>query len=124
MKLLFDENFEQSIVEHFRTLGHDVVAAGVDDPGIADAAILARARYERRIVITNDLDFGTLIYRHQLAAAGIILMRLPGIAIHVKQATLVRLFEQSVTHLPSSFTVVSRHGIRIRPIPSLKRHSS
>jgi len=43
---------------------------------IEDHEVLEIARAEDRILITNDKDFGELIYRQQLEHTGVILFRL------------------------------------------------
>jgi predicted nuclease of predicted toxin-antitoxin system len=55
-----------------REYGHDVVWTGdwTDDPG--DAAILAIAHQERRILITIDKDFGKLAVLERQPHSGII----------------------------------------------------
>jgi len=60
MKVLLDSCLSGKTAEMLRTAGHDVVWVGnwPADPG--DAAILARARAERRILVTLDKDFGEL----------------------------------------------------------------
>ena len=57
MKVLLDSCLSGKTAEMLRTAGHDVVWVGnwPADPG--DAAILARARAERRILVTLDKDF-------------------------------------------------------------------
>lgn len=60
-------------------LGHDVVWSGSwpKDPG--DAAILAAAHSEQRILVTLDKDFGELATLHGLPHSGII--RLTGFRV-------------------------------------------
>lgn len=60
MKVLLDSCLSGKTAEMLRTAGHDVVWVGnwPADPG--DAAILARARAERRILVKLDKDFGEL----------------------------------------------------------------
>ena len=43
----------------------------------SDEEVLALARAEGRIVISEDKDFGALVFRRKLPHAGVLLLRLP-----------------------------------------------
>lgn len=94
MKLLLDSCLSGKAASELRGSGHDVVWAGEwpADPG--DAAILARARDEGRILVTLDKDFGELAVVHGEPHCGI-----------------VRLVDCSVTRQAATCTLVlARHG--------------
>lgn len=114
MKLLFDENFEQSVVKHFRSLGHDVKYVGDNYAGTADEEILAIALREKRIVITNDLDFGQLIFQELRPHGGVIMFRLTDQSIEMKIRVLELVVARHGQKLPGTFTIVDRRGVRIR----------
>src|SRR5215471_7150915 len=72
MKLLLDACVWGRAKSPLEAAGHDVVWAGdwTEDPG--DAAILARACAENRILVTLDKDFGELAVLHDAPHRGII----------------------------------------------------
>ena len=47
-------------------LGHDVLSAREIDPRATDEALLALANRERRVLITEDKDFGELVFVRRL----------------------------------------------------------
>ena len=49
-------------------------------PGITDAEVLNLANNESAILLTSDKDFGELIFRLHRIAAGVVLIRLFGLA--------------------------------------------
>ena len=63
MKLLRDANVGRRVADALRQAGYDVerIAADINSP--ADEAILAYAYRKRRIVVTEDRDFGELAVR-------------------------------------------------------------
>src|SRR5690242_15775539 len=78
MKFLLDENVEARIAGFLTTAGHDVTTIGQDYPhALTDHAVLALAHAEQRILITNDRDFGELIFHQHLPHNGVIYFRLP-----------------------------------------------
>jgi predicted nuclease of predicted toxin-antitoxin system len=76
MKFLVDESTGQSVATYLDRAGYDVVSVADIMPSARDEDILHRAVLEDRIVVTNDKDFGELIYRGGGAHRGIILLRL------------------------------------------------
>ena len=52
--------------------GHDVLSALDVDPTASDDELLAIASTQRRVVVTEDKDFGELVFVHRRPHAGII----------------------------------------------------
>lgn len=77
MRFLVDRCAGRRLAEWLRGQGHDVREARelLPDPG--DAVLLRMAAEERRILVTIDTDFGTLVYLAGASHAGII--RLPDV---------------------------------------------
>jgi len=75
MRLLVDNCVPASVAEWLGQEGHEVLHASElgADPG--DAALLRIAEERGLVVVTNDTDFGALIFRDRLPHAGLI--RLP-----------------------------------------------
>ena len=49
------------------SLGHDVVSAQDTDPGASDETVLALALHDQRVLITEDKDFGELVFVRRLS---------------------------------------------------------
>ena len=75
MRILVDENTAGAVVAELRRRGHDVIWVATDMPGARDEDIAARARRERRVVVTNDLGYGRRAVLGQLPS-GVLLIRL------------------------------------------------
>ena len=76
MKFLADECCDGELVNELRADGHDVVFVPETMMGSKDEEILSYAYQESRILITEDKDFGQLVYRLKLPTHGIILIRI------------------------------------------------
>jgi len=46
-------------------------------PGLADEDVLARAVADNRIFLTEDRDFGQLVFASNASSCGVILIRFP-----------------------------------------------
>ncbi len=72
VKLLVDSCVAGAVTRRLRADGHDVLAMVEHPPDPGDAAILARAVAEDRIIVTIDSDFGTLVFRDGATRVGVL----------------------------------------------------
>lgn len=115
MRFLLDESAEFRIAAFLKGEGHDVTTIAHDYAGsLTDQEVLTIASSEQRILITNDRDFGELIFRRKLAHAGVIYFRLPlSSTVDDKIDWLKRLLVSHQDRL-DRFLVVTPRGIRVR----------
>ena len=102
----------------FAAAGHDVVYAKEVLPGKPDEVVLTTAFDEDWYLLTEDKDFGELVYRLALPARCVILLRLDPTDSAFKMARLTRLFETKADRLAGSFVVVEPSRFRIRDLKS------
>ena len=75
MNLLADESYAGPVIRALLEAGHDVVAIAEVAKGATDEQVLERALNEKRVLITEDRDFGELVYARGRSSAGVILVR-------------------------------------------------
>jgi Domain of unknown function (DUF5615) len=63
------------VILALREAGHDVLAIAEFAKGVSDDQVMERAIRERRVVITEDRDFGELVYARGSNSAGIIFVK-------------------------------------------------
>jgi len=116
IKFLIDENVGYSVIEYLREKGFDTKSVRELFPSRDDIFIIEKAYKEKRIIITNDKDFGSLIFRSNQPAPAIILLRFkdesPGLKIKAIKTILTLSEEKVLNH----FIVASEGKIRIRPL--------
>ncbi|MFQ6028644.1 MAG: DUF5615 family PIN-like protein, partial [Dehalococcoidia bacterium] len=71
-----DECTGPNVARWLAETGHDVYFLRSDERGLADDEILLRAVEADRVLITNDKDFGEMIFRQRQRHRGVILLRL------------------------------------------------
>jgi hypothetical protein len=115
MRFLLDESAELRIAAFLRLAGHDVTSIAEDHPrSIPDHEVLGIANAEQRILITNDRDFGELIFHQRHPHQGVIYFRLPlDTGAEEKIDWLDRLLRDHSVRM-TEFVVISRSGIRFR----------
>jgi predicted nuclease of predicted toxin-antitoxin system len=77
MRFLADESCDFRVVRALRAAGHDVVAVPEVATGTEDSAVIEMAVHEARIFVTEDRDFGQLVYAAAKPTRGVILLRFP-----------------------------------------------
>src|SRR5258707_5330955 len=76
MRILADENCDRLIVVALREAGHDVRYVAEGDAGESDNELVRLAIAQKRVLLTDDLDFGRLAELEERRPPAIILMRL------------------------------------------------
>lgn len=116
MKFLVDESVEYSVVSFLRSLGYDTHSVSEQSPSLEDKSVLSIAYDEKRILITNDKDFGKLIHRIKLSHRGVILFRLWKEDGDSKIKRLKLLLDKFSNKLPNLFVVITENKVRFRKI--------
>src|SRR5438128_1671619 len=114
MRFVIDESADARLAAHLTRLGHDVTLIARNyRPGLPDQEVLAIARREERILITDDRDFGELIFRQQHPHAGVIYFRLSTTLLEIRIARLDLLLTSHLEQL-DQFLVVTDRNVRVR----------
>jgi predicted nuclease of predicted toxin-antitoxin system len=89
VRFLADESCDFAVVTALRRAGHNVTAVVEINPGAEDDVVLALARSEGRVLLTEDKDFGVLASAGGRDTAGVVLIRFPaGVRSSLGQAIL------------------------------------
>ena len=113
MRFLVDECTGPKVANWLKDQGHDVYSAYEKARGSDDETILKIANKNNYILITNDSDFGELIFRHKKPHKGIILLRLDDSRPDNKIAVLDKLIKSYEESLNNNFVVVTEKKLRI-----------
>jgi predicted nuclease of predicted toxin-antitoxin system len=116
MRFLADECCDAALVDALRGDGHDVLYAIESLRGATDDDLLTRAVSEHRILLTEDKDFGELVYRLRRPAHGIVLLRFAVGDRALKVPRLRYLLEQEAERLPGAFVVLEVDKVRVRSL--------
>ena len=86
--------------------------------GAADCDIMMLARTENRILITEDYDFGALIFGDQRPPPpGLIHLVLDGMTLAERDAKFAAEASNLLAAAPGQVVVFSRRPMRLRPLP-------
>jgi predicted nuclease of predicted toxin-antitoxin system len=115
MRFLADESCDFAVVRALRANGHDVIAVAEVAARTEDAEVIAWAVREARVLLTEDKDFGQLVYAGAHQSTGVILIRFPASARPILPNRVLEIIQQHQDQLAGAFVVLQPHRSRIRP---------
>lgn len=117
MRFLADESVDMAVVRALRLAGYHVRAIVEALPGASDEEVAALALADDRILLTEDRDFGRLIYAEMQGTRGVIYMRYPARARSALARDVAELVGQEAERLTGCFTVMQPGQTRISRLP-------
>jgi predicted nuclease of predicted toxin-antitoxin system len=114
MRWLADECIDAGTVRRLRAEGHDVAYIAEFDAGATDAEIVGLAHRESRVLLTEDKDFGELVFRRRMPCRGLVLLRLPPHMTLLKWTRLQAAIARFAEDLATRFLVVEETRMRSR----------
>lgn len=117
MELLADESCAGPVIRALRAAGHDLVAIAEVAKGAPDEWIMDRAFAEGRIVITEDRDFGELVYGSGRSTAGVIFVKFHSRARRAKPEAVLDAITKLGPRLRGGFAVVEPGRVRLGKRP-------
>lgn len=118
MRWLADECVDAGLVDRLRRAGHDVLYIAESASGIRDAEVLRRAQAEVRLLLTEDKDFGELVFRSKMAVPGVVLLRVDSAKHSLKWRRLEAAVLRYGEALVGRFLVIEETRFRSRPLLS------
>ncbi len=112
MRFLVDECTGPAVARWLREQSHDVFSVYEDARGMTDEDVLAKAFSGDWILITNDKDFGEMVFRESRPHHGVVFLRLDDERTASKIDAIRRLLEYYADQLPDAFVVVTQTQIR------------
>lgn len=112
MRFLVDECTGSRVATWLAENGHEVYSVYDEARGSTDNEILTKAYAETWILITNDKDFGELIFREHRPHHGVVFLRLDDERSSAKISALEKLLENHAERIPDRFVVVTDSQVR------------
>ncbi|MGR3319962.1 MAG: DUF5615 family PIN-like protein [Candidatus Anammoxibacter sp.] len=116
LKIIADVNIEKPIIDYLVEQGYDVKWISDYNRKLADKDLLNLDNKEKRILITNDRDFGELIFLQKKLSKGLILIRVKGQQTQTKVMLIKKLFKRFSDKLPRHFVVITKKKMRFIPM--------
>jgi predicted nuclease of predicted toxin-antitoxin system len=113
MRFLADECCDFAAVRSLRADGHDVLVVSEFQHRSIDKELMELALTENRILLTEDKDFGRLVFSSRVDSPGVILIRFPATARGLLGAAVAELAVKHASELVGAFVVLRPGSARI-----------
>jgi predicted nuclease of predicted toxin-antitoxin system len=117
VRFLADESCDFAVVRALRAEGYDVLAVSEVMSRSVDRELVEQAHRERRVLLTEDKNFGWLVYVSHAESAGVILIRFPGNARQALIRSVTDIVREQGEDLYDAFVVLQPGHTRISPRP-------
>ncbi len=114
MVFIAEESTDSNIISLLRENEFFVISVKETEPGADDESVLNFCSREQHILITEDKDFGDLVYNFQLPHNGIILIRCNEMQNKAKAQRVVDIIKLHKDELVNCFPVRTPANIRVR----------
>ena len=111
-QIIADESVDFRIVTELRKIGLSVYSIAEELPSIKDKDVLSIAFEKKALLITEDKDFGELVFRLKLLHHGILLIRIE--EKEYKIITIAATIKQHYNELLNKFSVINNNKLRIK----------
>lgn len=112
MIIVADESVDFRIVESLRNAEIVVVAIAEESPSISDKDVLNIAVKKNALLLTEDKDFGELVFRLRLPHNGILLIRIFEKEPMIK--LIAEIIQKNYSNLMNNFSVLDENKLRIK----------
>ena len=119
LKFLANVNIEKPIIDFLKAKNINVKCVAEINERLLDTEIIALARKEHRIILTNDKDFGELTFFRKEASYGILLFRVKGQNANEKRLLMAKLLRDYSDKLSKHFTTVKKDKFRFIKLTNL-----
>jgi predicted nuclease of predicted toxin-antitoxin system len=116
LKLLADENIAGDIMAWLRANGCEVLDAAEQMAQEVDSVLLRTAEAEGRLLLTEDKDFGELVFRDRLNSHGVILLRMGRLTIPQRVRRLAETWSIVESNPSGRFIVITAQKVRVRSL--------
>jgi predicted nuclease of predicted toxin-antitoxin system len=114
VKIVADENIDIRVIEILREFGHDIISIRERERGSIDPVVLFLANLNNALLITEDKDFGDLVYQKRQPHFGVLLIRVQQLTRPTRIQAVCNAISTYGDSLTQTFSVLTPGGLRIR----------
>ena len=114
MKIIADECVDFGIIRMLRANGVEVYSILEETASIQDVDVLKIANEQETILLTEDKDFGELVFRLKMPNHGVILVRMMENSRAEKIKKVVNVILQHYVQLKDAFSLITDDKVKIK----------
>lgn len=114
--IIFDENVDKLLIERIKQLDIESISIREYNPGISDREVIELTKSKDGILITEDKDFGELVFSYNIKGCSVIFLRYDKVDYDQIIKNLIKVLNEHLNSPKHHFITINRKKIRIRKI--------
>jgi len=114
--MIADESVNKNLINALRKAGHSVLSIAEEYAGISDKKIATLSLSSPDIIISEDKDFGELVYHYKVSLIGVTLLRYSPSEYNTIKDRLLTFISEYKNSFHGKFVVITFNKIRIRTL--------
>lgn len=112
--IIVDENVDQRIIDRLVEQEFDVFSIREHKSGISDREVIEITESKKGVLVTEDKDFGELVFSHNLKGCSVILLRYNKSDIEKVTRSVVMIMKRQLHDPGHYFYTISKGKVRSR----------
>lgn len=112
--IICDENLSQSWINLFKKLNYRIISIRDEYSGISDLEVTQIAIYHKALLVTEDKDFGEIVFSHGIKDVSVILLRYDQPDVETIERFLVQVLQQHFESPHFCFYTITKQNVRHR----------
>jgi len=114
--IVLDENIEAYWINLLRKHEHQIISIAESYPGISDREVMQIVEENKELLITEDKDFGELVFAYGFKNVSIIFLRYDQPEYHQIENAFLGCVKKYAASTINKFITISKTKIRVRGI--------
>jgi predicted nuclease of predicted toxin-antitoxin system len=114
--IVVDENVDQLLIDKLKSEMPDVISIRQDYASVSDREVIKIAKVHKAVVITEDKDFGELVFASNIRGCSIILLRYDNPDTNQIAQNIFKVLDYYKDNNGHFFTTITARKIRTRKI--------
>jgi predicted nuclease of predicted toxin-antitoxin system len=113
LKILADENINFRIIKELRNNSFDVISILESHRGVSDKEVLELARNYKALLLTEDRDFGILVFAFKEKNISVIFLRYYYTEVNYITSSLIKVLNKYNLELYGKFVTITPKKVKI-----------
>ncbi|MCK4407884.1 MAG: DUF5615 family PIN-like protein [Bacteroidales bacterium] len=114
--IIIDENVDQVLINRLKRDNYKIISIREYQPGIDDREVIEIAKSKKGLVITEDKDFGELVFSHNIRDCSVIFLRYNKSDYNQIEKNIINVLKDYYEKPGHFFITITKKKIRIRKI--------
>jgi len=114
--IIIDENVDKVLIDRLNKENYEIISICELHTGISDREVIEIAKSKKGFVLTEDKDFGELVFSHNIKDCSIIFLRYNKPDYEQLEKNIIKILQDYYEKPGHFFITITKNKIKIRKI--------